>query len=328
MIFFPELIYQILSFIACTAVKARSRDLTGLYSEDERKAKDTLLICSLVSRTWRENTLPYLFHTIAMYCEPQGDHPSNPAHHRHRDLPDFLAFLTASPRIGPYIKELRLFLSPPDGVDGSDPRHFDPRASLAYDALLVAEVVDRLPCLRVLHLRDLGLRACGRSAMQKFGRQRTLHRLECIKIDLRHQETTTMGGLLDLLSVFSNVKALSLTDIGLGTISPGGSSEPFNLDLSSLGLETLCLVNCTAVDTFVRTFGPALASMRKPVTTLELSCSTTPVSNANGQKELWRIICSSLVNITLDLTNLSGCSACEYVELLGLSKKSLIAVII
>ncbi|KAJ3552265.1 hypothetical protein NM688_g4238 [Phlebia brevispora] len=262
----PELIYKVLEFVVCINVKVKTRSTkVDLYDDDEHQAKDTLLACSVLSRTWRDCTLPHLYHTVAMYCDPRRKHYINAASRHYRRLEDFVAFLAAFPQFQPLIKDLRVFFPRDACTEGLDPEISRDRE--AHDVLLVAKVIDSLPQLRVLHLLDVRLHSCGRAAIQALGlaSQRTLHRFEYVMNIYRHWRE--MDGILDLLSLFSDIKALYLQGVSFQELIPDGSvsSEQQNLgDGLNMNLETLRLVSCARVEKFVRIFGPIITAAAQP----------------------------------------------------------------
>ncbi|KAJ3521926.1 hypothetical protein NM688_g8950 [Phlebia brevispora] len=277
---------RILSFVACTKDRTCSGEVRQIYNADEAKAQDTFLACSLVSRAWREVTLPFLYHTLGMYCDPRGEPAFRPFRGRIRQPQDFLGFLIEFPHIQPCIRELRLSRPlgnvRPDDIYAAAVRH------PSYDIIVMAEIVERLPRLRVLHVQSVYFHYFYlpiRSALP-----RPLERFEYIANISPVQE---MGPpFAALLSLFSDVKVLYLYGLTFRPMESNTSScRP------DLRYETLHLIKSSGLDMFARMFRSVLVS--GGTETLSLSYWGENSSNSGAEKELWRAVSPSLLNVTL-----------------------------
>ena len=143
----PELSNHIVSFIACNVVRHGNWGDAGPYDPEEVTAKDDLLACSTVCRTFRQVILPHLFHTVAMYFDPRLTESEEHEYIEDRFIrspSEFLAMLDDCPAIRDNVQQLRLARDWENDDHGSD-----------SDARWLVAVARKLPKLRILELQDV-----------------------------------------------------------------------------------------------------------------------------------------------------------------------------
>ncbi|KAJ3543875.1 hypothetical protein NM688_g5809 [Phlebia brevispora] len=204
-----------------------------LYDIEQREAKDFLIDCSNVCRTWRQIALPYLFHTIAFYFDPvlgenisksgcpaRRDHEAHCTCKRWRSLDAFFRFIDKSPHIANLIQELRLFQD--DCENGRPPRQLD---GIPCDLIQLSSILHRLPNLRVLCLQDIVLEYKEPEELRKLaavGPPLSLDRFY-FGIDPTSVEDTEFGLFLPLVTMLGDVREFHLDHVDVRTAFDGGN---------------------------------------------------------------------------------------------------------
>ncbi|KAJ3557605.1 hypothetical protein NM688_g1382 [Phlebia brevispora] len=231
----------------------------------------------------------------------------NRPHHYHRRLEDFLTFLASSPRTRSYVLELRLIR--PRFTNCVDDAQADAGAVATCHLAVLAEVVQKLPHLRTLHLQGVVFPTPEPFVTPSTWVPRSLHRFEYI-IPIAYGYSIGVGNATNVLSLFSSIRLLHLQGWNFDLLESTTSPDPLSSELS---IEALNLVNFGGIDAFLRKFGPVLASTVSPVTSLQLTVGPQRIfSDALAIGHLWRIVSPTLVNLTLDLKRFQGCEYAGY----------------
>ena len=181
----------------------------------ENSAKDSLIACSSVSRSWRNMSLPYRFDDIVLHYEEARDedsmdedsmegqeptvdsHRNQPARTR-KDLSSFLDFLRITPDAASAIRALT--------IDRTSQKLR--RYGFTTDPLVLLEILGTLPNLHHLTLSNIFLRNWRAEPVTNVRLDSlTIRYPGCHAGGAGEIETTE---LLEMLTIFRTVKTLNL----------------------------------------------------------------------------------------------------------------------
>lgn len=263
--------------------------IEGLYTPEERQAKDELLKYSAVSRTWRQMTLPYLFHTVAMHL----DLPIRSTEYQTPDigLSDFLAFLAFvdfQSVTQNYIKELRL----------ATLNHKVDDDMYQCNPTLLFTILRHLPRLRVLELQDVRLSSCEPQDLLALGPPIPLDRFYYGRTHRQNLPVRTRTMLSVLHSLASS--ELYLDGFYLRSDDPSESDLPNGSDIPlQLQPRSLSLIDISPIDKVISILlgSPSFAS--GALTSLQMVCLST--MGISAISDLVFAVRVSLVDITFSL---------------------------
>ncbi|KAJ3546522.1 hypothetical protein NM688_g5509 [Phlebia brevispora] len=154
-----------------------------------------------------------------------------------------------------------------------------------YDVALMAEIIEKLPHLRVLHVQHVYFHQSYFPISPAL--PRSLQRFEYIA---NISPVPEMGQpLAALLSLFSDIKVLYLYGLRFSPMEPNTMSRR-----PDLRYETLHLIKSSDFDMFARMFRSVLVS--GTTETLTLNYWEDNSSDFSADKELWRAVSPSLLN--------------------------------
>ncbi len=165
-------------------------DLIDLIVANLASSKKDLSSCSLVSATWLPCVRPYLFSTIRVAQTGSAllsEHISK-----------FLAFISSSPSICGYIREICLSRD-----DRPDP-------ALTMNSQIVSSILSLLPRLHTLRFVNVVFDGHARGILFP----RPSHKLRLLEFQLILIDSYTTEDILDVLGLFSHIDELHLSSRG------------------------------------------------------------------------------------------------------------------
>ncbi len=276
----PELIDNIIGFIAIP------RKLDNLYldlsfrSSDEKRVKPDLYSCSLVCREWRELARPHIFHTVGLRCVlPLEEGPIT--------LEAFLAFLDATPQVPLCIRKLDLTL-----IRTTTKRWYlhEEQPVSGVDHVVLHTVLNRLSRLHSLSLTGEHLFTS------------TLDDWAPTPIDIRHVHcNSTLGDVFPLLQLLGNVNELVVKSHH-SFVNISYLARPA-VALSHLKLRSLRLAAYSPIASFVE--GILLSPVVNTLDSLSLMNFNTE-DNCTALKRLLGRVGPRLLDIWIDASCILG----------------------
>lgn len=252
----------------------------------------TLRACSLVCRSFRDQSRRYLFNSICIRDSP-GYFNDN-LHSRVRKLGEFIA---GRPLLSSVIRELRLLgkMGEEDGAESSIPAH------------VLGFVIDELPNIRILELDHVNITPfesgnhC-RPVSLRGGKRK----LDVLTISSTHMEDRPPYGVLAVLGLFSTIGMLRIDSFETSWKAPSPADLKLfleDLQVHRLSLKDHRVKTIMSYTTLYVTYVLLGSSSVNALQSVEINCSYMEQLHALGR--LLRQTGDHLRSIAIDLTNIA-----------------------